>query len=667
MLHRYNDWDNMRGSFISLPDKGLQSLLLRQVVLELPRFIESPLWPLPSDDALECLDAAVMLFCEGKRPALSPAKVFSSLRLSELPAFDLTSSSALLSLPPRQVSAMMAEYLIAHSEKCCFERFCLRTSHIATPRAMGLFLRLLRSVGGQKSLVDFTLRGDAGFSGEVARRNMKDVATAVGALPLRALNLPGVAAVDDEILELMLRGSNGNVDTLDIAMCSVTSAGIASLLVNDKLCLRRGLRDLDMSGTSIDSSSVLALTGMDQLERLSLAWTQVVRPSGRSSRDQSDVDLAEAGLLLGTVLASLPRLRMLDLSGATIDLGGSVLSEVEGVRELILASSRVDDRTGRMTFAERLPAAVQVLDLSGVSGSASVLRMLQAVGERVGGTLESINLANCELRGWDLHAADDEIHADEAFDTVFDGVAELNLVQLFNSSLYALRSLDLSHTGGITERTLVLMFVGEGFLHRVVNLSMRGLKLPKFALRLKQWAHVGVEYSLPALESLDLSDSTLADAPSALAWFVGALLADASEFQSLNLGGARSLTYDVVGEALALTSSTLSTLNMQFCPYPSTAPGHNGHDVLGHLSARAFPSLRSVNLRGCGPLPRSMIMLLTRQADNLDEVVADDGAFLADEVIGLAEKRRAFGLALVNAAEKERQDALAQSPWRVRN
>jgi hypothetical protein len=656
----------MDGELPLLPDKGLQSLLLRQVVRELPRFTESPLWPLPPEASLQCFDAAVALFCTGTTPVLSPAKVWSALCRSDLPVFDLATSTALQNLAPEQVCTMMADYLIAHSDKCSVERFDLRTSHIASARATKLFLRLLRSLKGHSSPIDFSLRGGGGFSGGVARHHMREIAIALGAVPLRALKVPGMAAVDDELLGVMLDGTAGDVETLDIAMCSATSSGIASIFVDRDLGIRHSLRDLDLSGTSIDSSGVLALTGIERLERLSLAWTPVVRPRGRLSQDGSVADLAEAGVLLGTVLASLTGLRRLDLSGATIDLGGPVLSGVRGVRELILASARIDHRTGRMMFAERLPAALQILDLSAVCGTASVLRMLQAVGERVGGTIEDINLAHCELRGWDVHEETFGGQAEESFHTVFDGVAEMNLVQLFNSSLHALRVLDLSHTGGISERTLVLMFVGEGFLYRLVKLSMRGLRLPKFALRLRQWANVGVEYSLPALESLDLSDTALADSPPALTWLVASLLTDASNLRTLSLSGARCLTYDVVGKALEKTADSIVSLDVSFCPFPSTGPGNSGHDVLARQAAQVYPSLRSANLTGCGALPESMVAILMQKAPNLEVVVADDGAIPPDACIGKEQKRRAFGVALAHAAMAEQHAYLALHPWRVR-
>lgn len=653
---------------LCLPDKGLQALILRQVVHELPRYIHDPLWPLAPDDAATVLSAALALFCTGDAPALSPAAVFSALRRSPLPTLDLTAPPALAALGPHAVADILAAHLIAHSGRAAPDVVALRVGQLVHPRARSLLAELLRGRrggdrGGEPAPpLCFTLRGDAVLLGGTG---LAAVADALGEGPLEALELHGVTGVDDGLLGVMLAESKGSLDTLDLAMSRVTSEGLAALFVREDLRLRDGLRSLDLSGTSIDGSGVLALTGMSKLRYLSLAWTPVVRPTGRYARDT--VDIAEADLLLGSVLASLPALRRLDLSGATIDLGGPVLSGVDGVRELILASSRIDDVAGRVIFAERLPAALQVLDLSDVSGTASVIRMLQAIGESVGGTVEDINLANCKLRGWDLHEEDaGEGPDDDEFDTAFDGVGELNLVELFNSSLHELRALDLSYTGGITERTLVLLFVGESFLHRVVKLSMRGLQLPRFALRLRQWANAGVVYSLPALETLDLSETKLADSAPALTWFITALLTDAADFHTLSLASTHPLTYEVVAAALTLTARTLRILDVQFCP-PLMSTVDDSDSFLARLCHIPLPKLRSIDIRGCGRLPLAIATLLMQHAPALQDVIADKGAFPeASEPIGFKAHTQAYGRALALAADRESQDDLDRLPWRAR-
>jgi hypothetical protein len=642
-----------------LPESPLQSLILSGVVREVPRNVALGLWALPLDAALPCFHAALALFSAGSPPALPPAKVFAALRHGEFSVFDLTAPPVLAELRVDQSTSMLADLLIAQGERCPVERVAVRTSHVASARAVGLLLRLIVS-GGRKfgSLREVVVQGAGGSEGELSRANVQDIAEALGG-NLRTLLVPGLAAVDDERLEALMAGAGGALEELDVSMTSVTGAGIRIAFAGAECSVRGSMRVLDLGGTSVDTASLLALVGLERLENLSLAWTPAVRPPGRSPREESVEDMAEAGQTLGAVLATLLRLERLDLSGATVDLGRHVLDGLHGVRELILASARIDDAMGEVLLARRLPPSLEHLDLSSVCGTAPILPLLQAVGERTGGTLRRICVAQCELPGWDQRSG-------LGNDVTNEVALAPGMILTFGRLLCNLRELDVGGAGSMPARALLSLLACTGFAARIEKLCMRQIDLPDVGRRCQAYDQ-GLDGSgvrppvFVSLRHLDVSDSALADEPARLACLISRLTVG-SQIETLHVGGARHLTYGVVASILQASSATLTNFDMSFCPFPAA----DGHSVVAHLSLLRLPRLRSVNVNGCGTLPRTMIDLLLTQAPALEEVVAADGT-LAGVRLGRAEDRRRLGAELVLAAEEERRASVARTPWRTRN
>lgn len=464
------------------------------------------------------------------------------------------------------------------------------------------------------------------------------VVRALRGVALEALVLRGVRFVQEFFEELV--GGRVGLEELDVSMTEVGSEEIVAVFGGVVGDVRDGIRMLDLGGSRVGGDAVIALMGMGGLERLSLGWTPAVIPVGLGVEGMS-----EACTVLAAVIASLPNLVALDLSGSSLELESVLAGSPPRLAELVLSSARVDDVSEMMILPQRLPLGLECLDLSAVVGSARVdLLLAEMGGERPLAALRRLSMARCELRGWD----------------------EVSVGAILGQSLLGLRELDVSEIDTLTAEVLVGIVSTQGLSRRLEKLRARGLKVPLFS-RLLQ-ASIGYDdcqpdsIYFPELIELDLTDCTLAIDGDALDGVIS-YFCRRSNIEELHVGGMRHFGYSAVHTALLRCSSTVRSLDLSHCTFPMS------NDFSPLLpSFQGLPHLEVLNVLGCfGRIPAAFLDQLQWAAPKLERILHSDNEAIAARTLGKNARRRSVGYALVEAATADKQRVLAQTPWRNRN
>lgn len=348
--------------YSSLPP--LQRYCLDALVWHLPRWHVHGLPPLAPQHASAVLSRALEWYCPGNGipDALPAHELFAAVRRTSLPTLDLLAVSA---NDTAHICTALLTTLVMHE----FETVRFSSSHVAAGQARARALLCELVTGRTAPFVrKLTIRGTGASGGMETSRAMREevlLPFADALVDLKRLELSHLPAVDDHVVSMLMRCAP-NLERLQVSFCSLSGAGLSAILTNTRgFCPpRSSLRSLDLSGCDVDATSLLCLVGMTQLEELVLGWTPAIKPRGALG-DDAHVD---AEVTLSCVVADLPKLRLLDLSSACLNLA-MIFAAIGSMQhgEIILASSLMRP-TLCSDYGLRLPLHLRVLNLGGTIG-----------------------------------------------------------------------------------------------------------------------------------------------------------------------------------------------------------------------------------------------------------------------------------------------------------
>jgi hypothetical protein len=607
--------------------RPLQILCIASAIENLlPDCVDSGLFPVPENLVHPALHYALALYSTSIgvcAPALPARMVFAALRRSTFTSFDLLSvpngmaRAVLATLSTEQIASILGSLLTGSSQRCVFDKIAVSTSHIASARALHLLLIAVARAADVGCLTHLEIVGVGTTKPVLWPQHVHDITGFIRARAmLRVLRLCAIEAVSDDNVAELVHAAGPKLHELDLSMTAVTGAGLSAALEasGNGAQVRETLVCLRVTATDVDSASLVCLVGMEALEELGIGWTLAVRPDGTTGYSgfepmsaSAAIDAASLHLSSYLSFSSLPSLRQLDMSGATIDLPRIS----PAITNLVLNRATVSHM-----FNRRFPIHLEHLDMSLATGSnalvASLIFDFEVTPLTLASSLRSVNLAGSDLSGWGRGDEDTLLGPGLSVGggVVVHDVSQSDVCVWFGH-MQALRELDVSSTNLMSPAALAAI-LSSGCADRVEVLRLRKIRRPSFVCTLMACLHINLGLSrvhFSALTELDISESELGRDEAELDAFLA--LCSPQRMQKLRTSGAMFVGDTVARRAVARFGKNVKEMDLSctaitssfLCPLHACGSDDDDAEIRrgGEESSHAplLPVLERVDLRGC--------------------------------------------------------------------